>query len=157
MLEHASRMQNESRQVVSSRVMDCFDTVCGQFVETKYQGIGPNGEVWEEIGVAKQEAEGFKVYWFRSDSMLATIAQQQAEEEQSEDPIEIMYDQLTATFPSLYQYPPCRNIRPSSNNLIGETTPLSEIDPEAIEKLAEGCGPSFCFAHLGNKIATLCP
>ena len=71
--------------------------------------------------------------------------------------IQIAYDEITARYPALYSYPPCYGTRPSSTTLVGELMQKDNIDVAQVEALAVDCGNQFCFALVGNKIATLCP
>ena len=73
------------------------------------------------------------------------------------DPEQQAYDEITARYPALYQYPPCYDIRVSSSNLRGELMRKNEINVATIDALAAQCGESFCFGLVGNKIAAVCP
>ena len=99
-----------------------------------------------------------RLYWYRSDSLLALLKPaENAAADDAKDPIQTAYDELTARYPALYSFPPCYGVRPSSSNLVGELRRPDALDVQEIEQLAAACGATFCFALVGNKIATLCP
>ena len=98
------------------------------------------------------------MYWYRSDSLLTLLRPAKEDEDVSaKDPIQAAYDEITARYPALYSYPPCYGVRASSSNLVGGLMSKDELDVAAIEQRAAACGEGFCFALVGNKVATLCP
>jgi hypothetical protein len=156
MLDYAASVDPERRQVTRFAAKDCFEKVCGVFYELGFSGFDLSGNEVEETAVLKQDEGKLRVYWYRNNMMYSG---QQTEEEQKEekDPEQIAYDALTALHPSLYAYPPCYGVRPSSNNLAGELFKSNEADVSQIEGWAKACPEVFCFALVGQKIAPLCP
>jgi hypothetical protein len=158
MLEHASRITASSRQVTRLDSRDCFGGVCGEFVEIGFNSQDTAGNELRETALLKRDEGRFRMYWYRSDSLLALLRPAQgSDDEQQQDPLQLAYDEITARYPPLYEFPPCYDSRASSANLVGELMAKDAIDVAAVEALAAECGESFCFALVGNKIATLCP
>jgi len=156
MLEHAASVAPESRQVNALTPRDCFGKVCGEFVEIGFDSMDQQGNSIRENAVLKRDAGTLRLYWYRSDSLLALLVPADQEKDQK-DPLQLTYDRLTALHPELYSYPPCYGVRASSSNLVGELYELEQLPVATIEKSAAQCGASFCFATVGSKIATLCP
>jgi hypothetical protein len=157
MLEHAGRVDPASRQVGSLRTRDCFGDVCGIFVEITFNAVDMAGNELRETAVLKKDDGTFRLYWYRSDSLLALLQPSEPDETEAKDPIQLAYDEITTRYPALYSYPPCYGSRPSSTTLVGELMAKNDIDVAKVEALAADCGEQFCFALVGNKIATLCP
>lgn len=158
MLEHAGRVEASSRRVTSLTTRDCFADVCGEFVEITFVSVDQAGNALDETALLKRDNGIYRMYWYRSDSLL-TLLRPVGEEDSMQDktPIQAAYDEITNRYPGLYSYPPCYGVRPSSSTLVGELLIKDNIDVTAVEQLASDCGETFCFALVGNKIATLCP
>ena len=115
------------------------------------------GNPVRENAVLKKDDGVIRLYWYRSDLMLAAYKAANPDPEDEKDPIQVAYDEITGRYPELYQYPPCLDERVSSSVLVGEIAEKDQLDVSEIERLAVECGESFCFALVGQKIATLCP
>ncbi len=159
MLEHAARVDPATRTIASISPMACFGDVCGDFLQVEFDSRDPAGNEVSENAVLKRDEGRFRLYWYRSDTLLAELraSQPDPEEAEAKDPEQVAYDQLVARYPALYSYPPCYGVRASSSNLRGKPTAIEAIDPAAVEARAAACGETFCFALVGSKIATLCP
>ncbi len=151
LLDHAARIEPRERTLVEINHPDCFADVCGTFYELRYESSSG-----KETLLVKQDGNQFGAYWYRSDSLLALL--RPADETEDEpDLLQTVYDEITARYPPLYQYPPCLDVRPSSSNLRGELMRRDAIDVAVVDALAAECPETFCFALVGQKIATLCP
>ena len=158
MLEHAGRVDADTRRVTSLNTPDCFAGVCGDFVEITFASVDGAGNELDETALLKRDNGIYRMYWYRSDSLLALLRPaDEADSSADQDPLQLAYDEITARYPALYSYPPCYGARPSSSTLVGELMARDKIDVAAVEQLAADCGESFCFALVGSKIATLCP
>ncbi len=156
MLAGAAKIDPARRTIGRFKARDCFESVCGTFYELEFSGFDLAGNEVDETAILKQDEGQLRVYWYRSSTMLQALAASEPEEEEKA-PEQVAYDALTALFPSLYQYPPCYGVRPSSSNLRGDMFVMQNADVAQIEALAAACGEQFCFALVGQKIATLCP
>jgi hypothetical protein len=158
MLDHAARVDAASRRVTAFKRRDCFGDVCGEFIEIGFSSVDGDGNELRETAVLKQDDGALRMYWYRSDSLL-TLLRPAAEDADTgdKDPIQAAYDEITARYPALYSFPPCYDVRASSSNLVGELMSRDALDVAEIEQRAATCGERFCFALVGNKIATLCP
>ena len=152
----ASTITIESRELKSFLPRECFESVCGEFYELEFSGLDKNGNEAEEILVLKRDKQKFRVYWYRSQGMLQNLQRQADQQKEQRDPLQVAYDQLTQTHPSLYQFPPCLGARASSRTLLVSPQRMNEIDPEQIEAQASQCDGNFCFTLIGEKIAGLC-
>lgn len=159
MLEHAAKVDPATRTIAGISPMDCFGEVCGDFLQVEFDSRDPAGNEIRENAVLKRDEGRFRLYWYRSDTLLAELraGQPDPEEVEAKDPEQVAYDQLVARHPELYSYPPCYGVRASSSNLLGKPAAIEDIDPAAVETMAADCGDTFCFALVGSKIATLCP
>ena len=159
MLEHAALIDPAQRTIASVTERDCFGEVCGDFLEVEFSSRDPAGNEVRETALIKRDDGRFRLYWYRSDSLLATLRARlpDPQEVEAKDPEQLAYDALVARHPALYSYPPCYGVRASSSTLRGKPTAIEDIDPDDVEVLAAECGQTFCFALVGNKIATLCP
>jgi len=158
MLEHAARIDQATRHVGRLADMDCFGDVCGTFVQIELTSRDQDGNEIHEHALLKQDDGIFRLYWYRSDSLLDLLRAALPDSREAEkDPVQQAYDEITARYPALYQYPPCYDIRVSSSNLRGELMRKDELNIAVIDALAADCGESFCFGLVGNKIAAVCP
>lgn len=157
MLEHASRVAADSREVTSLKPMDCFAGVCGEFVEITFSSRDQAGNPLDETALLKRDNGTLRMYWYRSDTLLGLLRSNDEEAIEAKESIQLAYDEMTTRYPSLYSYPPCYRVRPSSSTLVGELMEKDNMDVASVEQLADSCGEAFCFALVGNKIATLCP
>ena len=158
MLDHAARIEPTSRNLERISDLDCFASVCGDFVQVELAGADRDGNPATEQALLKQDEGRFRLYWYRTDSLLDEMrAAMPDPAEEDRDPIQIAYDQITERYPALYQYPPCYGVRASSTNLRHELMRKDNIDVPTIERIAAQCGETFCFGLVGEKIAALCP
>ena len=158
MLSFASRVDSASRQITGITTRDCFESVCGEFVELNFSGQDQAGNEVNEMLLLKRDDGRMQTYLYRSNLLLSELGGENPETPVEEkNPQQIAYDEVVARYPSLYSYPPCYGIRPSSSNLVGELMQRDNMDVAAVEQQAQQCGATFCLALVGNKIATLCP
>ncbi|XOV85044.1 MAG: hypothetical protein ACFHXK_07930 [bacterium] len=158
MLEFAAEVDGAKRQIVDIRTRDCFASVCGEFVELTFTGQDLAGNETDETLLLKRDNGRLKTYLYRSNLLMTQLAAATPRAEENEkSPQQAAYDEVVARYPSLYSYPPCYDIRPTSSNLVGELLVRDNIDVEVVDTLATQCGDNFCLALVGNKIATLCP
>ncbi len=158
MLDHAAQVDPETRNLTGTSMHDCFGGVCGEFIEMNFDSVTHAGAPISETALLKRDDGRLRLYWYRSDTLLAILQSTNPDpEEDGREPLQVAYDELTALHPSLYRYPPCFGVRPSSANLVGAIQTVQAINAEQVEALADDCGETFCFALVGNKIATLCP
>ena len=157
MQSYASKIEPGTRSIASVREHECFGSVCGQFLEIEMDSADFAGNPVRENAVLKKDDGVIRLYWYRSDLMLAAYKAANPDPEDEKDPIQVAYDEITGRYPELYQYPPCLDERVSSSVLVGEIAEKDQLDVSEIERLAVECGESFCFALVGQKIATLCP
>ena len=157
-LEQAAGITLASRSVSEITPMDCYQDVCGRFFQLEVDGMDSVGNETKELLLLKQDDGVMRVYWYRSNEMLRAqqIAQEQREEA-DKDPIQAAYDALTNRYPSLYEYPPCLQLRASSTTLMADPVALEEIDPAVFDALAETCSAQMCITTVGRKYAALCP
>ncbi len=156
-LDHASRVDAATREVQAIVERDAFGGVQGTFYDITFNARDTAGNEIVETIVLKRDDGRSRVYWYRTDSLLALLKSEARDPTDDVDPQQAAYDEIVARYPSLYQYPPCYQVRPSSANLVGELTAKDAIDVQHVEILAQTCGATFCFALVGEKIATLCP
>ena len=158
-LEHAARIDPSSREVVSITPHDSFGSTAGQYLEIYFTAYDRAGNEVEENLLLRRDEGQFRTYWYRTDSLLALLAPSGSTEdnEVEKDPLQRAYDEIIARYPSLYQYPPCYQTRPTSANLAGELMPIDAMDVSTIDAIAATCDEAFCFALIGEKIAPLCP
>lgn len=156
---HAGRVTPASRTLTRAVTRDCFESVCGTFMELEYSGTDLAGNGVDEHIIVKRDDGQFRVYWYRSTTLLEAYRQAHPElaEVDAPDPLQVAYDELTARHSDLYAWPPCYGIRATSNNLRTPTMALDAIDAELMATEATACPETFCFALVGQKIAGLCP
>ncbi len=167
LLEHAARIEPASRELTQARPRECMAEVCGEFFELTFHSrerAGQNiaereeAEESEEIVVLKKDNGQYRLYWYRSASLMALLTPRHhnpAEAEKS--PEQAAYDELTQRYPGLYSWPPCENVRVSSSNLMTDLMPRDNLNTAQMETLAAACGDHFCFGFIGNKVAAVCP
>ena len=158
MLAAAATIDNTSRTITRIETMDCFAGVCGAFHQIELASQTKGGDVQSEQALVKRDDGIARVYWYRSDTLMASLrAANPVPDEQEKDPLQAAYDEITARYPALYQFPPCLDVRVSSSNLMTDLMPRDGIDVNLVERLAGECGDAFCFGLVGNKIAAVCP
>jgi hypothetical protein len=158
MLSFASKVDSASRQITGITPRDCFESVCGEFIEINFSARDQAGNEVTEMLLLKRDDGRMKTYLYRSNLLLSELGTENpANREEEKSPQQIAYDEVVARYPSLYTYPPCYGIRPSSSNLVGELMARDNMNVNAVDKRAQQCGATFCLALVGNKIATLCP
>lgn len=156
LLEAAATVAPNDFNIDSIIPMDCFADVCGNFIEVNLSGKTNSGAHMTAIHVLKQDNQQLKVYWYRNTALMAQLQGTQPRPAEK-DPTQIAYDQLVARYPTLYRYPPCYGVRPSSSNLAGPLMNIENIDADQVIELAETTCANFCFSVVGQKIAPLCP
>ncbi len=158
MMSFASEVDSASRQITAVTPRDCFERVCGEFVELNFSGQDLAGNEVNEMLLLKRDEGRMKTYLYRSNLLLTELgAESPATQKDEKNPQQIAYDEVVARYPGLYSYPPCYGIRPSSSNLVGELMQRDNMNVAAVDQQAQQCGATFCLALVGNKIATLCP
>lgn len=157
MLEAASQINPESREIIALVPQECFSGVCGDFLEVRIRSQDLAGNEVDETALLKQDDGKLRMYWYRTDGLIAQLNAQQPSTEEEKAPEQIAYDEITARYPSLYSYPPCYGARASSTTLVGDLMAKDAMDVHQVDTWAAACGETFCFALVGNKIASLCP
>ena len=158
MLSHAADIEPSSRTVENMKSLDSFADVSGEFIEVSFSSLDLAGNEVRENAVLKRDDNKLRLYWYRSDSLLAKLRAAEPEDDrEGKDPLQVAYDEITARYPGLYEYPPCYGVRASSANLAGELMTRDAIDEAEVRAYAQSCPETFCFALVGNKIAPLCP
>jgi hypothetical protein len=157
MLDHARRIDPESRVIEKIATRDCVAGVCGEFVEVSLTSRDKAGNNVRETALVKQDEGKLRLYWYRSDTMEQAYREAHPQPDaDDEDPLQAAYDELTARYPSLYEFPRCFDVRVSSSNLAGKLMAMDAVDVAMIETLAGNCGGTFCFGLVGSKIAPVC-
>lgn len=154
LLDHAAQVKQRNLTAVTP--MDCMESVCGEFYELRFDGSDTAGNEASEIVVLKKDNGQLRMYWYRSTSLLKLLASPE-DDPLEKSPEQRAYVNLTNRYPELYAWPPCYGVRVSSSNLMAPLTPVDGIDVSKTSTLAAQCGPTFCFAFVGNKVASLCP
>jgi hypothetical protein len=157
MQTYAHRIQSTSRTLTAITEHDCVGNICGDIVEVNFSALDDSGAPVEESIVLKRDEGIIRMYLYRSNLMLKDYETAHPRREEEKDPVQVAYDELTARYPSLYQFPPCYGVRASSSNLTGALQPKDNVNVGLMETLATTCGESFCFGLVGDKIAPLCP
>jgi hypothetical protein len=158
MLEHASHIDRNTSSLPSITPLDCFAGVCGELYEVALTSRDRSGNEISETHVLKRDEGMLRVYWYRSDTMMAALrAANPDQDEQAKDPLQTAYDEVVARYPGLYEFTPCYGVRASSSNLVGALMAKDAVDTEEVMRLAQSCGDNFCFGLVGDKIAPLCP
>ena len=156
MLRAAADIDPATRSLESINPQDCFSSVCGEFIEIRFDSRDLAGNEVRETALLKRDDGQFRMYWYRSDGLLAQIRADNPIEAEEKDPQQVAYDEIIARYPSLYSYPPCYGVRVSSSNLAGDLMPIDAMDEAEIERLAATCPERFCFGLVGQKIAPVC-
>lgn len=158
MLDHASRIVASERTVTSTRFIECLEDVCGEFLEIELAGVDKAGREITEIAVLKRDDGRFRLYWYRTTSLIESLTTSQTDASPTEDDQDQKaYTRLTNEHAGLYQFPPCLDVRVSSSNMIGGLVQTSDIDIEDFESRSESCPDTFCLAFVGRKVAGICP
>lgn len=157
MQTYAAKIDAASRTITSVQHHECFGSICGQFLEIELDSADIAGNPVRENAVLKRDDGTIRLYWYRSDLMLADYKAANPDPKDDKDPLQVAYDEITGRYPALYQYPPCLDERVSSSVLVGDIAAKDQLDVATIEVQAAACGETFCFALVGQKIATLCP
>lgn len=157
MQTYAHRVESTSRSLTAITAHDCIGNICGDIVEVNFSALDDSGGPVEESIVLKRDEGVIRMYLYRSNLMLRDYETAHPRREEEKDPVQVAYDELTARYPSLYQFPPCYGVRASSSNLAGALQPRDTVDVGLMETLAATCGDNFCFGLVGDKIAPLCP
>ena len=160
MLEHASRVVPEERRVTATRFRDCVQTVCGDFFEVELSGIDTGGRDITEIAVLKRDEGQFRLYWYRTTSLideLARSAEANAAAEDEDAEIDAAYARITNAHSEFYQFPPCRGVRVSSSNKVGDLVATDALTVADFEARAARCPNEFCITFVGRKVAGVCP
>lgn len=158
MQTYAANINNDTRHVVATRPRECMMNLCGDFFEIELESLDHAGNPVKETAVLKRDEGQIRLYWYRSEQMLeAYRAANPRPDKETKDPEQVAYDEITARYPLLYQYPPCYGVRATTSTLAGKLLKRDEIDVDAVTAMADQCGASFCFGLVGQKIAPLCP
>ena len=157
MQTYAAKVDPATRTITDVRRHECFASVCGNFLEIEMASTDLGGNPIRENAILKRDEGTIRLYWYRSDLMLADYKAANPDPKEEKDPVQVAYDEITARYPELYQFPPCLDERVSSSVLMGEIAEKDQLDVANIERLASECGDSFCFSLVGQKIAPLCP
>ena len=165
MLDHAKKISPNLRRVSASRALECFDSICGDFLELEVEAEDLEGRQVKEIVVLKKDKNVFKVYWYRTNSLLTAIenrSKAQSEQEadtkylKKQDELNSAYAYLTNKIPEIYQFPSCLDVRITSSNLIGELVPLEKVTLSDFGSRAAKCNGDLCIGLIGKKIAAVC-
>ena len=164
MLEHASRISSNERALISSRTLECFESVCGEFVELEIEGKDQQNRTVKEIVVLKKDNNAYKVYWYRSNSLLGAIEdrsnsrsrEQDSKYQKKQDELDSAYAYLTNKIPQIYQFPPCLDVRITSSNLAGKLIARDQVTLADFDSRAEKCEGELCIGLVGKKIAGVC-
>ena len=114
MLEHAKKILASQREVTSSRTLECFDSICGDFIEIEVEGEDLDGREVKEIVVLKKDSNVFKVYWYRTNSLATAIENRSNSQSEliadakylkKQEQLSSAYAYLTNKIPELYQFP----------------------------------------------------
>ena len=165
MLQHAQKVIHETRAPSSKRSLECFDSVCGEFIELEMESKDSKNRSIKEIAVLKKDNDSFKLYWYRTNSLLTVInerAKTQAsktnnlEQEAKQEQLDRTYAYLTNKIPELYQFPTCLGTRITSSNLIGDLIPKDSVTLADFVSRAKKCDKDLCIGMIGKKIAAVC-
>ena len=165
MLQHAQKVTHETRALSSKRSLECFDSVCGEFIELEMESKDSKNRSIKEIAVLKKDNDSFKLYWYRTNSLLTVInerAKTQAsgannlEEEAKQEQLDRTYAYLTNKIPELYQFPTCLGTRITSSNLIGDLMPKDSVTLADFVSRAKKCDKDLCVGMIGKKVAAVC-
>lgn len=157
MQAYAHRVAPDSRTLEAVKVHDCVVNICGDMVEVNFSAVDKANNPVEESIILKRDEGVIKLYLYRSNLMFKDYAAANPQTQDAKDPVQLAYDELTARYPSLYEFPPCYGVRASSTTLIGALQAMDAVDVPFMETVAAECGNSFCFGLVGEKIAPLCP
>ena len=165
MLEHAKRILASQREVTSSRTLECFDSICGDFIEIEVEGEDLDGREVKEIVVLKKDSNVFKVYWYRTNSLATAIENRSNSQSEliadakylkKQEQLSSAYAYLTNKIPELYQFPSCLDVRITSSNLSGALLPLEKVTLLDFSSRASKCDGDLCVGLVGKKIAAVC-
>ena len=165
MLQHAQKVIHETRALSSKRSLECFDSVCGEFIELEMESKDSKNRSIKEIAVLKKDNDSFKLYWYRTNSLLTVINERSKtqasgtnnlEEESKQEKLDRTYAYLTNKIPELYQFPTCLGTRITSSNLIGDLMPKDGVTLADFVSRAKKCDKDLCVGMIGKKIAAVC-
>ena len=75
MLKYAGKVIHKTRAITSIRSLECFDSICGEFVELEMDSRNLLSQPIKEIAVLKKDNNNFKLYWYRTNSLLTALDQ----------------------------------------------------------------------------------
>ncbi len=164
MLEHAKKILPGERQISSSRTLECFDSVCGDFIELEIEGKDLEDRDVKEIAVLKKDNNTFRVYWYRTNTLVRAIEnrsnsqseQTDAKYLKKQEELNSAYAYLTNKIPEIYQFPSCLDVRITSSNLVGELVPAEKVTLSDFSSRATKCDGALCIGLVGKKIAAVC-
>lgn len=165
MLSHAQKIRKEERHVRAIKDLECFDSVCGDFIEIEIDAGDENGREIKEIAVLKQDQGSFRLYWYRTNSLVSAIKNRAkvkeaetglSDQDRKQAQLDSAYAFLTNRMPEFFQFPQCLDGRVSSSNLIGDLIPLERVTIEGFLKKSEACPKRICVDLVGKKIAAVC-
>ena len=158
MLDHASRIVASERTVASTRFIECVEAVCGEFLEVELAGVDNAGRDVTEIAVLKRDDGRFRLYWYRTTSLIEALTPSTTDARPTDDDEDQKaYTRLTNEHRDFYQFPPCLDVRVSSSNMVGGLVRTNDIDIEDFETRSDNCPDTFCLAFVGRKVAGICP
>ena len=165
MLLHAQKVIHETRALSSKRNLECFDSVCGEFIELEMESKDSRNRSIKEIAVLKKDNDSFKLYWYRTNSLLTAINERtktqargtnNLEQEAKREQLDRTYAYLTNKIPELYQFPACLDTRITSSNLIGDLMPKDSVTFADFVTRAKKCDKDICVGMIGKKVAAVC-
>ena len=165
MLRHAQKVIHDTRALSSKRSLECFDSVCGEFIELEMESQESNNRSIKEIAVLKKDNDTFKLYWYRTNSLLTVINERtktqakgtnNLELEAKQEQLDRTYAYLTNKIPELYQFPACLRTRITSSNLIGNLMPMDKVTLTDFVSRSKKCDKDLCIGMIGKKVAAVC-
>ena len=165
MLQHAQKVIHDTRALSSRRSLECFDSVCGEFIELEMESKDSKNRSVKEIAVLKNDNDTFRLYWYRTNSLLTVINERtnilakgtsNLELEAKQEQLDRTYAYLTNKIPELYQFPACLGTRITSSNLIGNLMPLNSVTLSDFVSRSKKCDKVLCIGMIGKKVAAVC-
>ena len=169
MIDHAGRLLPDTREIDRVSLPKCFGQgakeVCGEFAEIWFRARDSKGASVTEGMVLKRDDGRFRMYWYRSDTLLAELSRREAAEDAESDAVQLaqqqqrlqaIYTQMVERDPSIYRFPPCIDAQVRSSVMLGDLLPPSQVSGSELENRALKCSAQVCLALVGRKVAPLC-
>ena len=165
MLQHAQKIIHDTRALSSTRSLECFDSVCGEFIELEMESKDSKNRSVKEIAILKNDNDTFKLYWYRTNSLLTVINERtntqakgtnNLELEAKQEQLDRTYAYLTNKIPELYEFPACLRTRITSSNLIGNLMPMDKVTLTDFVSRSKKCDKVLCIGMIGKKVAAVC-